>query len=133
MADLEPQLDRYRITSRRIHSGSAEVTLRLRSLLTLMGFLSLGVEVPAEHIERDLAEAPVELPGGRHEATPLRILSSSVVPPNAWVMVEYRGQWFYIDATDHQSRGAGGRGVDRVMLIAPRAGKFGPHRTLPTG
>jgi len=133
VVDLDPQVSRYRITDRRIHSGPEEVTLRLRSLLALMGFLSLGVEVPDEHLERHLAQASAELPEGRRVFPPLRIQSSSEAPPNAWVMVEYHGQWFYIDEADHQSREAFGLVVYLFMMMAPRSENAGPLLTVPTG
>lgn len=133
VVDLDPQLNRYRITNQRIHSGPGEVTLRLRSLLALMGFLSLGVEIPDDHLERHLAEASAEPTEGRHVLPPLRIQSSNEAPLNAWVMVEYRGQWFYIDEADYQSREAFGLVVYLFMMMAPRVENAGPLLTVPTG
>lgn len=46
---------RFRVTTRIIERGPDEVTVRVRSMLELMGFLSRGVQIPMEHVEQDRA------------------------------------------------------------------------------
>jgi hypothetical protein len=59
-----------------------------------------GIEVPEEHLSAGIAR-PAQLDDSRHFFT---VHSSSGRPANAAVAVEYRGHWFYVDATDARSK-----------------------------
>jgi len=83
-----------------------EVGLRGRSMLEIMQVASKGVQVPDEDIERGTATAN-RAPDQQNadSATDwLVIKSSDSSPSDSSLKIEYRGDWFYIDDTDLQSR-----------------------------
>jgi len=60
MLDLDPKQSVFRITDQLIQKQPDEITIRVRSLLTMMGFLANGIEVPAEHMSQDFVENNIE-------------------------------------------------------------------------
>ena len=133
--NLAPDISKFRITERRINRKPEEITIKLRSLLTLMGFLSHGVEVPAAHMQEKFAEHNIEATGIQNNDffTPLHILSSATKPSNAFVAIEYQNHWFYIEHSDHISKQAFGLLTYLYMLQAPQAPSSVPLLTIPAG
>ena len=76
-----------------------EIGLRDRSMLEIMHIAATAIEVPQEH--RDITfEAPASA------VSALVIKTSKKEPVNARVRTLYRGNWFYIEDTNLQSRAA---------------------------
>jgi hypothetical protein len=125
---------RFRVTSRKIQRGPDEVTVRVRSMLELMGFLARGVQIPPEHLEQDRA---VRLAGADQALTaaagPLRVASQEDPPEDAFVAIRHQGYWFFIRATDHQSKQAFGLLTNLFQMQAPQIQGAGPLLTVPTG
>ena len=120
---------------RQVNRKPDEVTIKLRSLLTLMGFLSHGVEVPAEHmqnkfVEKNPAVTKIE---NNDFFVPLNIHSSAEKPDNAFVAIEYQDYWFYIEHSDHNSKQAFGLLTYLYMLQAPQSPSGVPLITIPAG
>jgi hypothetical protein len=124
----------FRITRRIVGREPDEVTVRVRSLLEMMGFLCLGVEVPPQHLDEDRA---IRIHGGGSEEdaprVPLRIRSQAGPPPDAFVAVKYADQWFYISRSDHPSKQAFGLLAYLFQMQAPQVQGAGPLLTVPTG
>jgi len=132
---LAPNISKFRITDRRTNRKPGEITIKLRSLLTLMGFLSHGVEIPAAHMQGQFVEhniAATEIQSNDF-FTPLHIRSSATEPENAFVAIEYQGYWFYIKHSDHSSKQAFGLLTYLYMLQAPQAPNSVPLLTIPAG
>ena len=132
---LDPDISVFRITDRQVNRKPDEITIKLRSLLTLMGFLSHGVEVPVEHMQDKFAEQnpAVTKIASNDLFVPLNIHSSADKPDNAFVAIEYQDYWFYIDHTDHISKQAFGLLTYLYMLQAPQAPSSVPLITIPAG
>ena len=110
-----------------------EVTIRVRSILDLMGFLSRGVEIPQAHRERNFAEVAA---GGEDEVLrriPLHVHSQVEPPEDAFVAVQFEGHWFYIVQSDHQSKRSFGLLEYLFQMQAPQTPTAGPLLTVPTG
>lgn len=135
LLQLEPELSVFRITDRQINRKADEITIKLRSLLTLMGFLSHGVEVPNEHMQEKFVEhnATVTKIENNDLFVPLNIHHSAEKPENAFVAIEYQDYWFYIDHSDHISKQAFGLLTYLYMLQAPQAPGGLPLITIPAG
>lgn len=134
MLSLNPDHSSFRVTGRLIGRKQDEVTIRVRSLLALMGFLSRGIEIPAAHIEEQRAEEmffPVD-PELRSLLFPLRILSSVERPADAVVAVRHHDHWFYIKHSDHMSKQAFGLLTYLFQMQSPQAQTLGPMITVPT-
>ena len=81
------------------------ITLRMGSLLDSIVYLSGGVFVPEPHVQQNLAtrEWPAVIkPEGVKN---LFKVNHSKEKPDASLAVRYRDYWFYLDETDHQTRG----------------------------
>jgi hypothetical protein len=132
---LDPNYSAFRVTKQLIKRNPDEVTVRVRSLLALMGFLSRGVEIPATHIEENRVEEmiiPVDAEL-RSLLFPLRIHSHVDKPTNAFVAVRHYDHWFYIIHSDHMSKQAFGLLTYLFQMQAPQAQTLGPMITVPTG
>ncbi len=115
---------------------SAALRVTPRSTAQALFFLSNGVEVPPEHAG-GLARLP---PDGADpaEATRgvfrVRSCPGHRPPACAYVAVRYRGYWFYVDDTDHESK------ATLLLMLQLRRLDFqrqrvggGPALTLPVG
>ncbi len=80
------------------------IRIQTRSLLGAMFYLSLGIDVPAEHVAS--GEAPMPANENYRDITKdfFTIRSSRTKPARTYIKTRYRGHWFYIDRTDHRSK-----------------------------
>lgn len=98
---LSPELSSYRVSGVSAQRMPGTISIRARSVLGTMFYLSQGVEVPeGDDAARDLG-GPESLADPR-----LHVRTSDKAPKHAYVAVEYRDRWFYIDETDHGSKRA---------------------------
>ena len=106
--DLKPDLPLYELTSgSRIsqeEGGHNTAALSTRSLMNMITFMSLEVEVPELHLDKGLTSRAWP-PGseGNQIADLVRIRSSSS-RPGATFSTKYRGRWFYIAEDDLVSK-----------------------------
>jgi hypothetical protein len=120
---------------------SPVVRVVTRSSAQVLFYLANGVEVPPQHIEAGLVHLPVDAEGRPVGPEVTRGLfrvqtSKGLKPPkSAYVAVKYRGQWFYIDDSDQQSKATFALvlGVIRLDFARQRIGSTGPVLTLPAG
>ncbi len=124
----------FRVTTQILRRGPDEVTVRVRSMLELMGFLARGVEIPQEHADQDRA---VRFGAGDQqraaELVPLRVSSQVERPDDAFVAIQHEGYWFFIRQSDHESKQAFGLLAYLFQMQAPQAQGAGPLLTVPTG
>jgi hypothetical protein len=144
---LTPGLSKYRIKSELAPEqeaplpkplGDDTIYMNLRSVLQIMTFLSKGVCVPAEHVRSGLAPStpgPDGLPFDWTRVTAGHFVVSSQKhkPHEAEVAVPYRGYWFYIAATDTNSRAI--LAILEVLFALQESDgrNVGPLLTLPLG
>ena len=131
---LDPYQFTFRVTNRVIGRSPDEITIRVRSLIALMGFLSRGVEIPAAHVEEKLAEEitfPVDAEF-RSLLFPLKIHSSIERPADAFVAVRHLDHWFYIKHSDPLSKQDFGLLTYLFQMQSPKAQTLGPMITVPT-
>jgi hypothetical protein len=127
---LSADRSRFRVTRRIVGRGPDEITIRMHSLLELMGLLSAGVLPPAE--EAGPAEAP-RSPEGRPAARPLIVRSQRDRPMGAFVAVRYDGGWFYVERSDDESKRAFGLLIYLFQMQASQHQGAGPLITVPIG
>ncbi len=126
LLDLEQGLDRFRVTRKIVGRGPDEVTIRMHSLLELMGLLSAGVEAPGGGIN-------VGSPPQADSGNPLRVRCVRERPADAFVAVEFSGSWYYIPSGDQQSKRAFGLLNYLFQMQAPQNQGAGPLITVPAG
>ena len=133
MLDLDLECSEFRVTKQVTRRKPDEITIRVRSLLTLMGFLARGVELPTEHIEEQRA-SKIVYPSDeklRSLSVPLQVRAAEDEPDDAFVAVEYAEYWFYIPHSDQGSKEAFGLLNYLYQLQAPQAPATGPLLSLP--
>jgi hypothetical protein len=95
----------------RSSDGFVVIDLETRSLLQAMYFVSHGVEIPPEHRATGLARTTLTASGDAFDWRQVtdglflvRWSKGDSPPAAAHVAVSYQGYWFYIDATDHDTK-----------------------------
>jgi hypothetical protein len=82
-------------------SSKTGIVFTTRSLYKLLEIFSAAVDIPGEDVQSGAAGAyPQTGPLG----SLLHIHRSHAKPENAYVAVQYRGWWFYIDSTDRPTK-----------------------------
>ena len=131
---LSREISVFRMTTDIIGLEPDEVTVRIRSVLELMGFLALGVEVPPEHVEENRATRAVDTAdGGDRPLVPLRVRFQAEPPADAFVAVRHGEHWFYIPHSDQQSKQSFGLLAYLFQMQAPKLQGAGPLLTVTTG
>jgi hypothetical protein len=102
---LNPEATSFKLAFGATASNDKEVAVLTRSILHLMQTMASQVEVPA----KDLADGRVtpgwESMGAAPDANRLiRIHSSTARPTDAFVTVNYRDHWFWIDDRDLRTK-----------------------------
>jgi len=135
LLSLDANRSDFRLTQNVVRRDPDEITVVLRSMLTLVGHLSRGVEVPPKHIaENPTAENERPEDGGLEEFLfPLRVQSSAERPGDAFVAVQYQDFWFYILHSDQRSKQTFGLLLSLFQLQSPKSPSTAPVLTVPTG
>jgi hypothetical protein len=100
---------RYVLNMRQAYNEAAEIGIMTRSLLSTMYYLSLGVVVPPRDIEAGTVAMTHNSDGtlfdwGDVVGDLFNVKWSPHYPQNAYLAVAYRGNWFYIDDGDVNSK-----------------------------
>lgn len=135
---LPPENLRLVLTTHPSPDNPQHIRVETRSLLGMMYYLSHGVESP----EEDRVAGKVTMtryasgePFNWADVTGdiLKIHSQSSRPGQAAMAVDYRGNWFYIDDSDLQSKSTFSLLAQIFSLQSGNAKNMGPQLTLPVG
>ena len=105
--DLDPDIEEYPVVFGNFPAKENEITILSRSMLQIMTEYASYIDVP----ESDISEGRVNKAGSMDaekeaEFPPLiRIHSGKSKPGDAFVAVEYRDHWFWIEDRDVISKG----------------------------
>ena len=100
--------------------------------------VSHGVDVPAEHRARGLATITRDTTGREYDWNEVmrdlfHVRTSPERPTRAHVAVQYKGQWFYVEESDQDTKSTFSLLVELSRLeLAGKTGP-GPQLTLPIG
>jgi hypothetical protein len=132
---LAPGLSEYRLVFGSQATGGDEIAMITRSILEMLLDLALWIDVPPEHIT-----AGRTLPSHDSEAIEtlgfkpmIRVHSSTEKPADAFVMVRYRGMWFWIDNNDFGSKRTLGFMQLMFSLAESGGGQQAPVVTVQAG
>jgi hypothetical protein len=135
---LEPGQKFATLDSRSKQRRPDAIGLEMRSLSGIMFFLAHAVEVPKAHLEarhvavtRDPQGRPFDWAAVLGDLLVIR--SSSEKPANPAVAVPYRGNWFYIDDSDIQSKYTFMLLTQLTAIQAGNIERAAPVLTLPVG
>ncbi len=130
MIGLDQERSRFRVTRKIVGRGPDEITIRMHSLLELMGLLSVGVEAPAQ--EPPSSAPSVRSPGG-DASMPLRVRCRRERPADSFVAVRYGDNWFDLAGSDEPSKRAFGLLIYLFQMQASQNPGAGPLITVPIG
>lgn len=131
---LSPEYDVFRVTDRMMGRKNDEITIQARSLLSIMSYLSRGIEVPKEDQAKGrVVSIPPKALAEIFKRVPIHIRSSKTRPKDPHVAVKYRNDWFYIDHSDIRSKRTFATIIVLFNLAAPSANSAAPVLTLPAG
>lgn len=100
-----------------------ELSVNSRSMLQILQAFSSQVEVPPEHLREKRASPTIETDSSGRQAIG-RIRSGTERPEEAYVAVQYRGHWFWVDDSDWQAK----RALTAVMFFFTLADTGAPER-----
>lgn len=109
---LQADQQKFVLTYSPMRGAADELAVNSRSMLQILGAFASYVEVPEKHLKEGLA-APAFERESASERTVGRIRSGSAKPENAYVAVQYQGQWFWVDGSDWQAK----RALSAVMFF----------------
>ena len=132
--DLDSMRHRFNVTSRATELQSNEISIQTRSLLATMLFLSKGVDVPSADLTKGhVFPVSIDRANPQKPIVPMHVRTSRTPPEEAFVAIQYRGHWFYVDESDLQSKRMFTLLMFLFELQAPAGGGAAPLITLPTG
>jgi hypothetical protein len=122
---LKPDQQRFVLTYSPMRGSDDELTVNSRSMLQILQAFASYVDVPEQHLQAKLAAPAFEhAPEAQRDIG--RIRSGRERPEQAFVAVQYRGQWFWVDDADWLTK----RALAAVMFFFTLA-DTGPQEQLP--
>ncbi len=134
---VDKKVHRMKISTNFLRMKPHQITVRTRSISSLLFYLSQNVEIPKEHKDAGLITITKTLDGQNFNwgETPagsvFKIQSSDSHPDNAFLSIFYRGFWFYIADNDLQSKSTFMLLTQLFDLQAGQTKYTGPTLTLP--
>ena len=132
---LNPELDEFSIIYGALAKGDDEIAILTRSMLQILSELGAYIEVPQIHAEQNRATGNFlkasDVAAG--VAPLMRVQADKEPPGDAFVTVQYRGYWFWIDDKDYQSKKMFSFLMFLFSLAETGAPAQAPVLTIPTG
>lgn len=112
---LDATAREYTVTYGSFPEPDAEIAILTRSVLQVMIDLSSHIDVPAADASEGRVYVPLRTAEQRQMFPPLLTVRNGATSPpeDAYAAVRYRGQWFWIDDRDQQSK----RTLSFLMLL----------------
>ena len=113
---LDPDTLSYELTPGRegqfkdaLEARRANITITTRSILEMMYYLSQGIEIPQDHMDRGLVTLTQHYDGRPFDWSDmtgdlLKVHVTKKKPNSASVAVPYMGYWYYIRESDLNSK-----------------------------
>ena len=135
---LRADQTRYVFTGNVLDRDESEgyVAVRMRSLLSVLFYLSQGVETPDADARSGLVTVTKRPDGAPFDWQALfkgwfRVRTADADPSHAYAKVRHRGHWFYIDDRDLETKSTFMLLTELFNLQAGQASSAGPQLTLP--
>lgn len=99
---LDPEVEEFKIVFGMLPKAKDEIAIRTRSILRIMTFLSLSVQVPQCHVVD--GRAPDFGIREAQSASQFTVFCGCEEPCDAFAAIQYQGHWFWIDPRDFHSK-----------------------------
>ena len=135
---LSPELVRIPVAHDFTQPEHDRVTLRMRSVLSSMFYLSQGVDVPAEHEALGVVTVTRNPDGSRFDwqhvlGDLFRVHTGARAPERTYVKAFHRGAWFWIEDNDLEAKTTFLLLVQLFSMQASHKDQLVPMLTLPVG
>jgi hypothetical protein len=120
-----------------LNSDTNQLTIRTRSISSLLFYLSQNIEIPKEHITKGLVTETLTKTGTKFDWSQspageiFKVNISNSYPENAFLAVNYRDHWFYIADNDLKSKSTFMLLIQLFDLQAGQTAYSVPTLTLP--
>jgi hypothetical protein len=103
---LRPESSELKVRYGSIPETDQELALQTRSLLQIMVALATQIDVPPEHVEGGLTVPSLIIPDSEEAKMRqlIKVHTTSDKPEKAFVSINYRDNWFWIDDGDFSSK-----------------------------
>lgn len=116
-------------------SSDSEIAMLTRSMLDIIGELAYYIQIPESHIEENRASPGISSAVHPASADDQRVVihSSTSRPEDAFIAIEYRDHWFFIEDTDFRSKRIFSFLLFLFTLAESGSQGLAPILTLPAG
>lgn len=107
---LDPRSNSFQVHTDLVHQSPNSVSLRIRSPLSVLFYLSQNIQAPVEHEKMGLVTVTRYPDGAQFNwsdtaaGRTFKILSSEDKPERAYAAIPYRDHWFYLDDADLETK-----------------------------
>ena len=129
---LDPDAEEFTLVYGGASQGPAEVAVVTRSVLHILVAMSMGVAVPEEDIQEGRASPGLALGEKLGRLITVNCSDSAPGDADAYVVVEYRDRWFWIDDRDMRSKRAFAFMMMLFTMSDPAQADNAPVLTIPT-
>ena len=134
---LDQNLEVYRVNSDFLRHRPDTISIRSRSLMSILFYLSHNVDTPKVHKTAGLVTVTRNKDGSEFDwgktagGSLFHIRQNEKQPDMAFVTIPYRGQWFYLADNDLESKSTFMLLSQLFRLQAGAAKSVGPALTIP--
>jgi hypothetical protein len=131
---LNPELQEFKVVYGSLAENDQEITILSRSMLEVILDLASYIDIPPTHMAEQRATPNIEATDAAAGPFSLiRIQSNAEKPDDAYVAVQYRGYWFWIDDRDFPSKRMFSFLMFLFSLAETGAPEEAPTLTIPAG
>ena len=131
---LDPQASEFSLAFGLVPRNNREIAILSRSMLDILAEMSGNIEVPEVHVseKRTYPTREEDVFEGRKVQSLIRILSGKEKPVDAFVMIQNRDYWYWLDDRDFLSKRVFGI-IMFLFTLTEKPEKEGvPTVTIPT-
>lgn len=133
--ELDPERSEFTIMYGALAKDDTEISILTRSMLQILSELAFYIDVPEKHVQENRVPPSFAVQADTEAGcVPLmRVYNSIEQPKDAFVSIQYRDYWFWIDDKDYMSK----RMFSFIMYLFTLAETGSPSPapvlTIPTG
>jgi hypothetical protein len=129
---LDPHAGEFKVVYGAL-AQPGELAIQSRSVMEIMIQLSSAIDVPAEDLEQNRAYKVARTEDPLADRMNVRIRCGKARPVDAFVSIEYKNKWFWIDDTDLSSKQVFSGLLTLLSLMEADRPANQPVITVPTG
>lgn len=123
----------YKLVYGSTPADDTEIAMLTRSMLDIIGELAHYIDIPVHHIKENRASPGIPEAASIDDEQQIVIHSSQEKPEDAFIAIEYRDYWFFIEDTDFESKRIFSFLLFLFTLAESGPNGLAPILTLPAG